>query len=150
MEDLVRVGVKLWDFSKDPPGNPEQAIAKALEMKLSGPGSVFSRFEDDDELVLAARMHWHIQGQQNETNAKYIVAQEQKAEGRSVSESTVLRAWQKHRHLFEKLLGGARGQGLPRRRQGRRCALGGLLTPSPWTPAPGRASCAGSAGPTST
>ncbi len=87
MAYLARVGGSLWD---------RRPMPEALEMKVPGPGTVFTRLDDGDELILAERMHWYIKDGYTETNAKYLVAKD-----RNVSESTALRAWQKHRILFE-------------------------------------------------
>lgn len=96
MSYLVRAAERFSGLLQSPPANPTKAIAGALEMKLTGPGSVFARLDDSRELMIAERMHWHIKGGLNETNAKYVVSGEE-----NVSEATALRAWHKHRALFE-------------------------------------------------
>jgi hypothetical protein len=96
MAYLGRVAEAFWTLSAMPPADVPAAIVTALEMAREGAGSVFRRIDDSDDLVLAARMHWHMAGGLNETNAKYVVAQEL-----NVSEATALRAWRKHRALFE-------------------------------------------------
>jgi hypothetical protein len=97
MDYLVAVAEQFRDLSQKPPKDASRAILNALDMNAQGPRSVFSRLNDGDEIAIAAQMHWHIYSEgQSETDAKYLVARD-----RGVSESKALRAWHKHRAIFD-------------------------------------------------
>jgi hypothetical protein len=95
--------------TKRRPSKAASAIAEAIGMKRkgkTGAGTVFSRHDETQDLMIACEVHWRL-----DWGHKLTYAYEYVADKHRISSATVSRAWNKYKKLF------------PRRRHDKKSAI---------------------------